>query len=512
MRSKTRYVVPAIVAVISLCCAIAATLLVGNMSANEIEARAQRSVSEYQRYIDSQMLALTGLSALVGHDPQTDVETWRNYLQSIDPYSALDTTQGVGFATRYDTRRPEKIRPFLARYGLNKSAWPASNRPYGFAITILEPANERNLAALGYDMFTEERRRAAMQRAMRTGQPASTAPVTLKQEISGPVQSGFLVYVPVRERNSSNVIGFVYAPYRVGDFFRTVLQSLPSKQFAARVLTPEGAEVYRDGTAKMRTPYTADLQIADRVYRLEISSTKPVLSGLTLYVLLLGLMLAATLTWLAVVQSKRLEVTRQLAAQRQASEEHSKLLMGELGHRIKNTFARIAAIAYLTGKEVQTKDEFLERFNERLTALARSKDALLGNMERSGRFSEIYTEEMAVAGRPTAKGFLDGDLELSSTEYVTMALCIHELITNSIKYGALSNGGEISCSVREKDGNRSIRWHETPDAPVDGGEEGFGTQFLKTIVSRQLKGDFSRTITHDGVTAHIHWPIQGAHA
>jgi two-component sensor histidine kinase len=482
------------------------------MSTSEFEARAQRSVSEYQRYIDSQMLALTGLSALVGHDPEADVDAWRRYLRTTDPYSALETTQGVGLAKRYDTRRPDEIRPYLARYGLSKSAWPTSGLPNGFAITILEPANERNLAALGYDMFTEERRRAAMQQAMRTGQPTSTAPVTLKQEISGPVQSGFLVYVPVREPGTNNAIGFVYAPYRVGDFFRSVLQSLPSKQFAARVLTPEGEEIYRDGVAKARSPYSADLRIADRVYRLEINSTKPALSGLTLYVLLLGLLLAATLTWLAVVQSKRLEVTRQLADERQASDEHSKLLMGELSHRIKNAFARISAIAYLTGKEVKTTNEFLERFNERLNALARSKDALLGDIERSGRFSEIYTDEMAVAGRAVDKDSLDGDLELSSTEYATITLCIHELITNSIKYGALGKGGKISCSAADRGGKRSISWHERPDAPIEGGEEGFGTQFLKTIVSRQLKGDFSRTITTDGITAQIHWMMEKSKA
>nr|MCU0256937.1 CHASE domain-containing protein [Vicinamibacterales bacterium] len=99
------------------------------------------------------------------------------------------------------------------------------------AIVFLEPLDRRNLAAIGYDMFTEPVRRAAMERARDTGQPAASRRVTLVQEIDPEKQVGFLIYVPVYAGPSvpstvaarrASLIGYVYAPFRAADLFHGI--------------------------------------------------------------------------------------------------------------------------------------------------------------------------------------------------------------------------------------------------------------------------------------------------
>lgn len=80
----------------------------------------------------------------------------------------------------------------------------------------MEPFDERNKRAFGYDMFSENVRRKAMTRARDTGLPALSGKVILKQETDSDVQNGFLLYVPVYK--NKNIFGYVYAPFRAKDF------------------------------------------------------------------------------------------------------------------------------------------------------------------------------------------------------------------------------------------------------------------------------------------------------
>jgi CHASE1-domain containing sensor protein len=93
--------------------------------------------------------------------------------------------------------------------------------------------DRRNRAAIGYDMFTDPTRRATMERARDSGQPAASGIVTLVQELDADKQPGFLIYVPVYDgptprridRRRARLRGFVYSPFRAGDLFAGILGS-----------------------------------------------------------------------------------------------------------------------------------------------------------------------------------------------------------------------------------------------------------------------------------------------
>lgn len=160
-------------------------------------------------------------------------EQWRQYnerLQLADRYPGI---QGVGFAqaVRFGQRQShvEAVRDEgFAGYDIH----PPGDRPLYTPIVYLEPFVDRNLAAFGYDMFSEPVRSRAMTAAAQTGQTQLTSKVTLRQETHGEVQAGILMYMPVYrpgmplespEQRMQALLGFVYSPYRVGDLMRGIL-------------------------------------------------------------------------------------------------------------------------------------------------------------------------------------------------------------------------------------------------------------------------------------------------
>jgi len=107
--------------------------------------------------------------------------------------------------------------------------------------------------------------------------------------------------------------------------------------------------------------------------------------------------------------------------------------------------------AALTGREATTKEDFLARFNGRLEALARNKEMLITGAQEGGRLRDLVVKELEIAAVAKPETLVSGeDFEVQAHEYWAVALCVHELITNSIKYGALAGGGTLFMQNQAK--------------------------------------------------------------
>jgi len=143
--------------------------------------------------------------------------------------------QGVGFSQAIpQAERDAHVARIRAQGYPDYDIHPPGQRDLYTSIVFLEPFLRRNLAAFGYDMYSEPTRRRAMQRAARLGETSITGKVTLLQETHGKVQAGVLLYVPVYRPNAplttpeqrmQALIGFVYSPYRVEDLMRGILRA-----------------------------------------------------------------------------------------------------------------------------------------------------------------------------------------------------------------------------------------------------------------------------------------------
>ena len=177
--------------------------------------------------------ALRGGLALFNASAEVSREDWRTYVDTLNLDEIYPGIQGVGFAewvypedrAAYEANvRAEGFPEFTIR--------PEGPREIYSSIIYLEPFDERNRQAFGYDMFSQETRRRAMELARDTGEVAISGRVTLVQEISADVQAGFLMYLPyyeseisphsVAERRSASV-GFIYSPFRMRNLMEGIL-------------------------------------------------------------------------------------------------------------------------------------------------------------------------------------------------------------------------------------------------------------------------------------------------
>lgn len=196
------------------------------------------------------------------------------------------------------------------------------------------------------------------------------------------------------------------------------------------------------------------------------------------------------------------------------AERHHSLLIDELNHRVKNTLVTVQSIA---AQSLRAADPAVarRRFEERLFALARAHDLLTRDNWRSAPLREIVEEAVRpFRGDNAARVATSGpDVLVPPRLAVPLSMALHELLTNALKYGALSGeAGNISIvwSVeREVESERvRLRWQET-DGPAVAppSKEGFGSRLLMQGLARELYGTVDLRFDPSGVACLLEFPV-----
>jgi len=179
--------------------------------------------------------------------------------------------------------------------------------------------------------------------------------------------------------------------------------------------------------------------------------------------------------------------------ERRRAEEHQATLMAELSHRVKNSLAVIQSLARQTGTRARSVPEFMEAFQGRLSALGAAHSLLIDTGWRTARLDSVI--RLAASPhlvREAEQLTLDIEpISVSPELAQNMALVVHELATNAVKYGALAGfGGRVFVSGHVEGDEFVLVWHEQkPSAIEPPGEPGFGTALLKALVTSRHRGD-----------------------
>lgn len=175
--------------------------------------------------------------AYIGASESVAPLEWRSFVETLELEVAYPGIQGVGWSVIVPpadrVRHEAEYRRLLEPYGLDDYAiYPVPGTEHVdsllTSIAYLEPLDERNERAISLDMYSELNRRAAMDRAWRTGQPALSGKILLVQEIDADQQAGFLLYLPVyRAGQDRGLLGWVYSPFRARDLMTGILGNRP---------------------------------------------------------------------------------------------------------------------------------------------------------------------------------------------------------------------------------------------------------------------------------------------
>lgn len=501
----------------------------GQAEFHDLTERITRSLADTMQAYEQVLRGGVGLFRAV---PQVSREQWRTYVDTLSLEKDYPGIQGVGFAK---VLRREEIEAHVAaqrQAGLPDYRFaPEGEREVYTAITYLEPLDWRNNRALGFDMFSEPTRRRAMERARDTGARAISGKVTLVQEADDDVQAGVLMYLPVYrtgrdpgtpEARREALVGYVYAPFRMGDLVRKTFQARDF-DFASRArvqifdgeVASDDTQLFDSGGSAAGSPRytrTRTLPLNGAQWLFRFASLPGFESGLATrhpwVVLGVGVLLSALAGFIAGV----IGLQREMALR---AKEDARVLARELSHRAKNTLSIVTAIASQTVRHSASLQQFEGAFRDRLRGLSNVHDLLASGQTNAtslhGLVGEVLkpyrtadSANLAVRG-PNAL--------VPSNAAIMLSIILNELATNAMKYGAWSspNGRvELTWQLHCHEGDRQLKlsWIESGGPPVAPPErEGFGTSVMKFAVERSLGGSAMTEWRREGAICEIILPF-----
>lgn len=200
---------------------------------------------------------------------------------------------------------------------------------------------------------------------------------------------------------------------------------------------------------------------------------------------------------------------------RKEDEERKKLLLAELNHRTKNMMSMMQAIANSSLRYTREPETFIQSFQSRLQAMAYAHNLLTQESWQRASLKSLIESQLYVEVRDSQSNVaLDGpDILLSGQIAINLALILHELTSNAVKYGALSvPEGKlyVHWDIEQNDDTQIlvIKWRETNGPPAhEPRETGFGLNLIERSLKRALGAQVGFAWKTEGLEVDIRLPL-----
>lgn len=484
--------------------------------AQSVAASLDRSSNSFSSY-------LRAGAALFASSADVSPQTFDNFVRALRLDMDYPGAEGIGWLPVIET--PD-VPGFMAQVRARRPGFPdIYPKPVATTgriapVTMFAPESARNRRALGYDMYSDPARAAAMAEAELARRPTASGRIVLEQEQSGNLPA-FAIYMPVFRTfgpGDRRLIGFVYTPFRAGEFLDSAMIGNSPEDFGVRLYDGEASTGHLLVAHSISDAATERVEqqvtIANRNLLLVVeSANQHMLAPLSMVTLVFGLALASLLMLLArLLTQQAYEDQSRLAF---FEEQHSirNSLTRELNHRVKNTLANVLSILSLTRRRTRDLDEFADSLEGRIRALSATHDLLTVTDWGTTPIRAVIEAELQHFRLAIDDSILlDGPpLELAPNDALSFGLAVHELATNAAKYGALSvAGGQVTIRWQTA-GDRlaEVEWRETGGPPVaEQRQRGFGTELIEKIVAHELRQPVALDFRPEGVVCTMRVPIR----
>jgi signal transduction histidine kinase len=475
---------------LSLTVTILATFLVYNTTSSiaqeRFDAEKHETVSAIEARLRAYEQVLSGGKGLFVASETVTREEWKKFVEAQAAKERFPGIQGIGFskliggkenlAAHVEEIRAEGFPDYVVR--------PEGDREEYHSIIYLEPFNERNKRAFGYDMYSEPTRRDAMILARDTGTTTISGKVRLVQETEVDVQAGFLMYVPVYENGKpietveqrrDAFVGFVYAPFRMNDFMAGLLgASAQDITFVICDTNPDPQNLMYDLTEiRGITDNQIDASLSDTVtidtnhrkWVLKLTGLKSIRSEIEtiipILVLLAGISFSVLLFFILSTYSKMIVLTQQKVK----SEKMAVIgeIASRLAHDLRNPMSVIKTSNDLLQNSLQeTENKKAQKYSNAIsTGVGRMMSQIDNVMDfvkskpldiSTNSILEIISESIKTTPVPeNIKITLSNDDAKIECDSKQLVVAFSNLITNSIQ--AIEGSGTITFNVATKGDN-----------------------------------------------------------
>jgi len=508
------------------------TTYVWRMSSSADRARFDNAVQTTRDAIESRLdtyvNVLTGTRALAVSDPAIPRDELRAYIRSLNVQHRYPGIQGIGVLLRVPGEEVPRLEREIRREGIRSfHVFPPGPREEYYPIVLIEPLDERNRRAMGYDMWTHPVRRDAMERARDTGRPAATGRVTLIQEAGPNKQSGFLIYTPIYATGTTPatlaerravLFGFIYAPFRLIDFFNGLFPSQQRPEIGFEV-RDENQLLYRTEHLPADPRFTAHdrVQVAGRTWDIQWISYRHGGGGVALITaatLLGGIIISVLLFLLVRTQLDARAQAEQTAERLRASEAELQRanrakdeFLATLSHELRTPMTSIMGWSQMLDDDdvdPATVDSGLEAIRKSAKIQAQLIDDLLdvsritaGKMRLDRKPAELRGAVAAavdtVRAVADAKGVtLHADFApgvMVEGDPHRLQQIVWNLLSNAVKFTPA--GGDVFVTLREENAEAVIEVRDTG--------QGIEPAFMPHLFERFRQADSSTTRAHMGL-------------
>ncbi len=486
---------PYIVLVLSITITVVVAIQVNITIIDDAEERLENQISEIKNRMERRSHAyeqvLFGGKGLFASSKEVTREEWKTFvdIQSID--ERFPGIQGVGYSKLIKGKIDlEAHIEQIHREGFSDyTVMPDGDREKYQPVIYLEPVNERNNRAFGYDMYSEPIRQYAMDIARDTGKSAISGKVKLIQETESDIQAGFLMFTPIYakekptqtiEQRRAALEGFIYAPFRADDFMTQVLSiSDPDVTLKIYDTGVEPQNIMYDHTKihnidekeiDHALSKSAIIDMSQRTWILEGTALKSINSEIEKtipwMVLIIGGILSSMLFFIFRTYNKIISMSEQ------ALQKEKMVSIGELSarlaHDIRNPLSSIISWTELI--QLHLKDNPNEKIESYVKSILKSTDSIKFQLNtvidfvraRPMQISKnsitlLIFDAMKTTPIPdtvkinTPKNNLEIECDKSQ-----MIVVFSNLITNSIQ--AMNEKGNITINVTAKQNNVVIEF------------------------------------------------------
>lgn len=194
-----------------------------------------------------------------------------------------------------------------------------------------------------------------------------------------------------------------------------------------------------------------------------------------------------------------------------AAEAHGRAMDRELHHRVNNTLAMIQGVANITARAAPDFDSFRAAFSERLHCLGRISTLVVSRSWASTPMRQLAQTALDcgdehMRARIDLSG--DDDVALGSDVALALGMALHELYSNAVRHGALSNdAGRVRLAwraTREDEPHIALTWVESGGPPPDDAAgSGVGFYLVRHVLARQFEGEARISMEPQGLRAEI---------
>jgi PAS domain S-box-containing protein len=201
--------------------------------------------------------------------------------------------------------------------------------------------------------------------------------------------------------------------------------------------------------------------------------------------------------------------------ERKRAEEHQRVLVAELDHRVKNVLATVSAIISRTQDASLLAADFATALDGRIRSMSSTHELLSQGRWRGIPLLELIQRELAPFVTSDNADIEGPDAVLSAEAAQIMAMVLHELVTNAAKYGALSTqSGRVRVGWRWRTNGAPlarlvVEWQEIggPTVPACN-QSGYGTSVIRELLPYELGGKVDLVFADDGVRCRLEIPAE----